>query len=67
MTEAQQRFIDRIDKLEARYKNDKYATSWMMDRELLIAVRDEMKQPVLFASRNADAIDFFQENGVDIS
>ena len=67
MTEAQQRFIDRIDKLEARYKNDKYATSWLMDRELLIAVRDEMKQPVLFGPRNADAIDFFQENGVDIS
>jgi hypothetical protein len=67
MTEAQQRFIDRIDKLEARYKNDKYATSWLMDRELLIAVRDEMKQPVLFTARNADVIDFFQENGVDIS
>jgi hypothetical protein len=57
MTEAQQRFIDRIDKLEARYKNDKYATSWLMDRELLIAVRDEMKQPVLFGPRNADAVE----------
>jgi hypothetical protein len=48
MAEAQQRFIDRIDKLGARYKNDKYATSWLMDRELLIAVRDEIKQPDLF-------------------
>jgi hypothetical protein len=45
MTEVQQRFIDRIDRLEARYK---YATSWLMDRELLIAVRDEIKQPDLF-------------------
>lgn len=55
MTDAQQRFIERIDRLEARYKGDKYATSWLMPSELLKEVRDEMKQPDLFASGGAAA------------
>jgi len=51
MTDAQQEFIERIDRLEARYKNEKYATSWLIPQELLIAIRDEMKQPKLFSPR----------------
>lgn len=43
MTKAAERFIARVTRLEARYKGDKYATNWLMPRELMIALRDELK------------------------
>ena len=69
MTKAQQQFIDRIDKLEQRFKGDKYATSFLMPRELLIELRDEMVQPPLNLfddAANADAIDELAEQGIEI-
>ena len=66
MTATEKELIDRIDQLEKRFANDKYATDWLMPRELLIRLRDEMRAPML-PEVAADAIDFFQENGVDFS
>lgn len=40
-------FIERVDRLEARYKGHKYADRWLVPREILIAVRDELKAPTL--------------------
>lgn len=36
-------FIERVTKLEARYRRDKYADSWLMPREMMIALRDMLK------------------------
>lgn len=35
--------VSRIERLEERYKRDKYADMWLMPRDLLIAVRDAVK------------------------
>ena len=65
MTATEKELIDRIDHLEARYANDKYAEFWLIPRELLIRLRDEIRQPML-PEVAADVIDFFQENGIEI-
>lgn len=44
-------FIERVDRLEKRYKGDKFAERWLMPRDLVIAVRDELKQPKLFREK----------------
>jgi hypothetical protein len=36
-------FIDRVDRLEARYKGVKFADSWLMPAALMKAVRDLIK------------------------
>lgn len=36
-------FIARVDRLQARYRLDKYATHWLMPRELLIAIKDVLR------------------------
>lgn len=43
MTDTVERFIERVTRLEARYKGDKYATTFQMPREDMIALRDELK------------------------
>jgi hypothetical protein len=43
-----ERFIAQIDHLEKRYKGHKYADAWLINRDVLIAVRDELKQRKLF-------------------
>ena len=48
-------FIERIDRLEKRFKGDKYADRWLVPKEILIAVRDELKAPML-PNIAADAI-----------
>lgn len=40
-------FIARVDRLEKRFKVDKFANQWLMPRDLMIAVRDELKAPTL--------------------
>jgi allantoicase len=45
------KFIDRIDRLEKRYKGDliaRYADTWLVPKEELIAVRDHLTKPGLF-------------------
>lgn len=42
-----EKFIARIDRLEERYKKDKYASSYLVPADELKAVRDELKQPSL--------------------
>ena len=48
MTATERELIDRIDRLEKRYSGDKYAEFWLIPRELLIRLRDEMRQGELF-------------------
>jgi hypothetical protein len=43
MSEAADKFIERVDRLEARYRGDKYADVVMMPLDLLVALRDELK------------------------
>ena len=43
MTETVRQFIERVDRLEARYKGDKYATTFQMPRDEMIALRDELE------------------------
>jgi hypothetical protein len=45
MTETQKEFIERVTYLELRYKKDKYVTSFLMPRELLVRLKDEMEIP----------------------
>ncbi len=42
-------FIERVDRLERRYKKAeyKYVDMYMMPREMMKAVRDELKAPKL--------------------
>lgn len=40
-------FIARVDHLEKRFKGDKFANQWLMPRDLMIAVRDELREPTL--------------------
>ena len=47
MTKTQQTFVDRVNRIEERYKHDKYATMILMPRDLIIRLRDELVQPVL--------------------
>lgn len=44
-----QTFIDRVDRLEKRYAKAeyKYVDAYMMPRELMKALRDELKAPSL--------------------
>lgn len=44
MSDVTERFIAKIDRLEARYAKDKYATSWLMPREMMLALRDELRR-----------------------
>lgn len=37
-------FVDRVDRLEERFRGDRYADYWLMPRELMIALRDELKK-----------------------
>jgi hypothetical protein len=37
-------FIERVTKLETRYKRDKYANDWLMPRDMMIALRDVLKE-----------------------
>jgi hypothetical protein len=56
--EAIAAFIERVERLEKRYKNDRFATSWLMPREMLSAVRDRLKygeQRELFEVATSDA------------
>lgn len=39
-----ERFIAQIEHLEKRYKGHNYADAWLMRRDVLIAVRDELKR-----------------------
>ena len=39
-----EQFIAKIDHLEKRYKSDKYATSWLIGREILIELRDYLRE-----------------------
>lgn len=51
MSEAMSEFIEKIDRLEARFKGDpidRYHTHWLIDKELLKKVRDELREPSLF-------------------
>ena len=48
LTEAEKQFVERVGRLEERYKKDKYADAWLMPRELLIRMRDEIEKPELF-------------------
>jgi hypothetical protein len=41
---AEEEFIERVDRLEARYKGCKYATGYMMPAELMKRLRDELKE-----------------------
>lgn len=44
MSEAVDKFIERVDRLEARYKGDKYQQDyWQFPVGLLTALRDELK------------------------
>lgn len=45
--ESIKEFIERVDRLEKRYKNNKYADTVLMPLALLIEVRDEIRQPKL--------------------
>ena len=42
-----EKFIVRIDRLEERYKKDKFASSYLVPADELKAVRDELKEPSL--------------------
>lgn len=42
-----EKFIARIDRLEERYKKDKFASSYLVPADELKAVRDELKEPSL--------------------
>lgn len=41
---AIEELIERINRLEERFKKDKYADAWLIPRDLLIRVRDELKK-----------------------
>lgn len=43
MTDTVKAFLARVDRLEARYAKDKYADRWLMPREMMLALRDELK------------------------
>jgi hypothetical protein len=47
-------FIERIDHLEAvrEEKGDTYSESWLIPRQLLVDLRNELVQPTLFAGRS---------------
>lgn len=49
-------FIERVDRLEKRYKKAeyKYVDMYMMPREMMKAVRDELKTPSLFGREKDD-------------
>lgn len=47
LTDPIEKFIGRIEHLEKRYKGIKHADMWLVPREELIAVRDELRQPGL--------------------
>lgn len=42
-----EKFIQRVDRLQRRYERSKYPDTWLIPREELMAVRDELKQPGL--------------------
>jgi hypothetical protein len=39
-------FIERVNRLEARYKRDKYANDWLIPRDMMIALRDMVKEKI---------------------
>lgn len=44
MTENTKQFIERVTRLEKRYKGDKYAVTFQMPREMMVALKDELKE-----------------------
>lgn len=47
MSKSIDQFIERVNRLEQRFKRDRYADQWLMPRDLLLEVRDELVSPML--------------------
>lgn len=56
MTDTVAEYIERVDRLEVRYKGDKYAVTFQMPRALMIALRDELKAELSEVERLKNAL-----------
>jgi hypothetical protein len=43
MTDPVAEFLARVDRLESRYRNDRYADVFVMPRELMLRLRDAIR------------------------